>query len=222
MLVFDDELTKVHALSLGPIRTNTYIVESSGECFLIDPVGEAEKILSYLKANHLRPQFLFATHGHFDHIAAAQDLLDGGYGSCLYVHPLDRRELQNAKTMSLMIAKKPFRTPHFQEFDDELASTFHALGFQLQLLPGHTKGSSVLFRSDRKILFSGDLIINNLVVNEMPNPGEDTRALFESIQIIRESFKPETLIFPGHGPLTKLETELRFNKMIQYARLQHG
>lgn len=218
MLIYDDSITRVHRLTGGPIKTNTYIVESAGKSFLIDPVGEAAKIISYLHENNLSPLFLIATHAHFDHIAGAKELLDAKLGECLYIFDQDLPELQKAKMMSLLIAKQAFLTPAYRPINDETKNNLKNLNFEIQHLPGHTTGSIVIYRKDKKILFSGDLIVNNLVANEKPNPGENPQEMHRSIEMLQTMFAGDTLLFPGHGTLTKLETELKFNKMIQFAR----
>ena len=222
MLIFDDGNTRIHRLRLGPIKTNSYIVECKQRCFLIDPVGESEKIISYLKLNHLHPEFLFATHAHFDHVSAAKDLLEAGLGKALYLHPNDVAELKRAKTMSLLIAKQPFDVPDFTPLNEETEQSLWDFDLKIMLLPGHTKGSVILYRKDQRLVFSGDLIINNLVVHSKSNPGENVAEFKKSVDRVEKMFPPTTLIFPGHGAVTRLDIELQFNKFIRLLRTSHA
>src|SRR5699024_5484090 len=41
---------------------------------IIDPGGDAEKILQFLKDNKLIAKFILLTHGHLDHVGAAAKL----------------------------------------------------------------------------------------------------------------------------------------------------
>ena len=45
--------------------------DTSGEAILIDPGAEPERLLAAVDASGCRLTHLLATHGHFDHIAAA-------------------------------------------------------------------------------------------------------------------------------------------------------
>ena len=40
-------------------------------CAVIDPGDESNVILDYIEDNRLKPQVIFLTHGHHDHVRAA-------------------------------------------------------------------------------------------------------------------------------------------------------
>ena len=63
-------------LVLGSVSTNTYILynKQTKECIIIDPADEAKKIIETIEENALKPQAILLTHGHFDHILAADDV----------------------------------------------------------------------------------------------------------------------------------------------------
>ncbi len=60
----------------GAYQVNTYIVScpATKACVLIDPGGDAEKILHHLRENDLQALCILNTHGHADHILANTEL----------------------------------------------------------------------------------------------------------------------------------------------------
>ena len=69
-------MLKIHSMALGLYKTNCYIVhqEGSSACIIIDPGYEPETILDFLDQNHLTPEAILLTHGHFDHVGAVRTL----------------------------------------------------------------------------------------------------------------------------------------------------
>ena len=77
---------EVHTLILGPMQTNTYLLEEEGKILLIDPASKAEKIISLL--GEKKPEAILLTHGHFDHIKAVDGLYQE-YRCPVYIHEAD-------------------------------------------------------------------------------------------------------------------------------------
>ena len=71
-------MRKIHikTMVLGMLQTNCYIVSApnSKEVVVIDPADNVNKIDQYLNENDLVCKMILLTHGHFDHITAANDL----------------------------------------------------------------------------------------------------------------------------------------------------
>ena len=53
---------------------NMYILSEDNKCFVVDPGAQADDICEYIKNRNLEIQFILITHGHFDHIFAAEEL----------------------------------------------------------------------------------------------------------------------------------------------------
>ena len=61
---------------LGSVSTNCYLLKNkeTGELLIIDPADHAEIISSKIKEMQAEPKAILLTHGHYDHILAAEDL----------------------------------------------------------------------------------------------------------------------------------------------------
>ncbi|MFQ9986089.1 MAG: MBL fold metallo-hydrolase, partial [Lachnospiraceae bacterium] len=67
---------KIHKMIVGPVQTNCYLVynEESKETLIIDPGDQADRIREQIRIHQLCPCAILLTHGHFDHIMAAEEL----------------------------------------------------------------------------------------------------------------------------------------------------
>jgi len=219
MLVFEDFGFRIHKITLGSLKTNCFIIQTPGFSFVLDPVGQSDVILSYLDQHKIRPEFCLATHAHFDHIAAASDLIEKGASACLYFHENDLPEFERANTYSLLFEKRKIQLPSkTNKIDSVLIEKLRTAGLNIMNLPGHTKGSCILYSDNKKVLFTGDTILNNLIALSVPRITENTKTLKTAIEYIEQNFAHDTLIFPGHGKLTTLGVELAFNKAIRFLK----
>ena len=80
----------IESLTVGPIQANCYILgcEETREAVVIDPGGEADRILMTLARSRLKLRYIINTHGHFDHVGANKRLKDVT-GAPILIHRLD-------------------------------------------------------------------------------------------------------------------------------------
>ena len=218
MRVYRSGDTAVHRLVLGPLKTNCYIVETGAGAFVLDPVADADTIAAYCDANQIVLSFGMLTHAHFDHVGAAAGLIAGKRISALWFHPADAGELARVNTYALLIAKKRLELPPKEacrHFDAAFEQMLAGMGFAFEHLPGHTPGSCIVHSLDRKMVFTGDIILNNRVPGVRTAIGENRDQMRAAVARIAEAFQPRTLVLPGHGDLTVLETELAYNRTVK-------
>ena len=223
MLAYRALDTSIHALKLGPLGTNCYIVATPAACFILDPVDDAEGIAAYCRGNGLTPAFAMLTHAHFDHVAAAAGLVEAGMAETVWYHGADEAELGRCRTYSMLIAKRPSTLPlpeRMRHFDAGFEARLAEAGFAIRHLPSHTRGSCIVHSLDRRLLFTGDIILNNRVPGVRTAVGENRAGMRAATTAIAAEFDPRTLILPGHGKLTLLETEMAYNASIRH--LMHG
>ena len=62
--------------TLGYMGVNSYLIydKVNGKAAVFDAPAEPEKVLLFLEQNELSMEYIFLTHGHFDHIGSLNQL----------------------------------------------------------------------------------------------------------------------------------------------------
>jgi len=184
----------IDELTVGPIGTRCYVVSGVGsaDCVVIDPGEEAARVRQALAGRNLAAILL--THGHFDHIAAAGELMTPA--TQLVIHALDAPMLTdpalNASRFFLgrdIIAPEATRTVRE---GDEL--DFAGVVFRVLHTPGHTPGSVCYQAGD--IFFTGDTLFDN-GWGRTDLPGGDEHQIMESLRRLIALTRGK-VVYPGH------------------------
>jgi len=141
----------------------------------IDPSLWPERLLEKAQELGVKLKLLLNTHGHADHIAGNQQILNTG-DIKLAAHPLDLPSV-DIPTLDGTILK----------IGDGSLRTLHT--------PGHTPGS-VVFQTKDAIITGDTLFVSRCGRADFPN--SDPTALYNSLQRLKE-LPPETRVFPGHN-----------------------
>ena len=200
-------MLKVETLTLGIYQTNTYIVHDSesASCAVIDPGYDAQRILKTVSDLGLTVDAILLTHGHFDHVGAAEEIVEAT-GCKLWMSESDWSQFPNPVTAYYYpLANCDFTEVCFCEEDEHI----HAGGltFVTWHTAGHTWGS-VCFVC-QGALFSGDTLFAGSC-GRMDLPGGDRDAMHRSLERLAETEGNYT-VYPGHGPKTTLAAEKMFN-----------
>lgn len=85
---------RIQKFVVGELQANCYLVidEISDNCLIIDPGDEANLISENILRQNLKPVGIVATHGHFDHVMAANEL-QMAFNIPFYIHSKDEKIL---------------------------------------------------------------------------------------------------------------------------------
>jgi hydroxyacylglutathione hydrolase len=210
----------VEQLELGPIGTNCYVVRgdrSAPDAVVVDPSGDATEIRLRLARLGARCVAILVTHGHWDHLVGVADLAEGT-GSPVHMAAAERSLLEDPYAVATPpVAIRPYSPDVDLEGGEQLELA--GLQFDVVSVPGHSPGH-VAYATDGA-LFSGDVLFAGSV-GRTDIPGADWEVLMSSIRLVVETFPPETLVYPGHGPVTSLGDELARNPFLAELRSERS
>ncbi len=203
---------------VAPLGCNCVIVgdEERGTAIVVDPGGEAQRILSRLEELGLTCEAIVHTHTHFDHIGATQAVQEAT-GAPTMIHEKDLF-LYEGVQMQIDSFGVPLRAPEMAEIDRFLADgdTVQTGGLEADVVhtPGHSPGSICLtVAGDRPVLLAGDTLFARSV-GRSDLWGGNASQLIASIQKKLFALPDETLVICGHGPNTTIGEERRLNPFV--------
>ncbi len=191
------------------LRTNTYIVcdERTKEAMVIDPGGEAERIVEVLDILGVEEiRYIFLTHCHADHIGGIHDLKEAKGGKILISREdsegLYNKEISLADYVNMQIPELEADS----RIDDEDLIHVGDIEFKVISTPGHTKGSVSLYCEKERLIFTGDTLFSGTWGRtDLPtgNFGEIMASISDKLMLLPE----ETICYPGHGKTTMIQDE---------------
>ena len=211
---------KINVASIvsNPFQENTYIAhwEGSGDCLVVDPGLEPEKILDYLHTHQLIPAAILITHGHIDHIAGNAALKQRWPDCPLVIGAVDAPKLTDPQQNLSGAFGLPLASPP-ADVTLKDGDTYQAAGMELKVLaiPGHSTGHVVylLQGATPPLAFVGDVIFAGSV-GRTDFPDGDFDQLAHGIHDKLFTLPGATLLYSGHGPVTTVGQERRSNPFV--------
>lgn len=195
---------RIYTLQVGEIGTNCYLAASdAGNAAIVDPGAEPERIAAALERHSLTPRLILLTHGHFDHIGAAEALRQR-YHIPLYVHAADAELLSDpAKNGGKGLMRREVTAGYDHLLVDGDRIPLDELEFQIVHTPGHTKGS-VCFAAEDALLAGDTLFCRGIGRTDLY--GGSFPEIRRSLSRLA-ALEGDRRVFPGHGPATTLDAE---------------
>ena len=199
---------------VGSVSTNCYLLKNkeTGEMLIIDPGDNAGKIEQKILEMQGKPIAILLTHGHFDHILAAEEIRKK-YDVPIYADQKEEKTLQDAR-INLTAYQGNGYTLKADVYLTDL-QVEELAGFSVQMIetPGHTVGSCCYYLKDEDVLFSGDTVFCGSV-GRTDFPGSSSAAIVNSLHRLLDALPDETEVYPGHDVSTTIGYEKRYNPFV--------
>lgn len=199
---------KINKIQVGMLGTNCYIIGGEGEDgVIIDPGADAQTIKRVVKSTGVIPKEILLTHGHFDHIGAARELMEE-YGIRVRIHKADIGMLLDPE--GFWGFKMNFKAPECAEEDFLKDGDLIEVGkykIAVYHTPGHSRGSVVYMIEDS--LITGDTLFEGSI-GRTDFEGGDMSQMMESLKRLSR-LEGDYKIYAGHGEDTSLEYEKENN-----------
>ncbi|MBD3267043.1 MBL fold metallo-hydrolase [bacterium] len=176
-------------------EVNTYIIgcKETKEALLVDAGGDSPDYDAFLQTHQAKLTGIFLTHLHWDH--------DGGLDDIL-------------KRFHVPVYSMTGNTPNGQSVREGHSIPLGKVKTQVCQTTGHTP-NSIMLVVEKRLAFVGDALFAGSIGGTSSQAAQDE----EKDNILRKIFTlPEdTLICPGHGPMTTVKIEKTANPFFQNA-----
>lgn len=193
-------------ITTGSFEVNCSILSENGRAWIVDPGGEAERIISLLDKKGLEAAGILLTHAHFDHIGAVNALQAAFPDIKLTVHSNDLPVITHP-----MNCMPPDYPP--VAMPKNIIGTTDAPGCKIIETPGHTPGGVCYYFPAEKLLLAGDTLFAGSV-GRTDLPGGNMATLMRSLAKLT-SLPDDTLVIPGHGMHTTISAEKASNPFLR-------
>ena len=206
---------EVITLNSNEMAQNAYLYfdPQSKEGVVIDPGDNEQDILAAIESKGINLQCILLTHGHYDHIYAA-DEVKAQTNTPIVCHRNESAVLADPNlNLSVMIDKNISVTSD-RELDDGGEITIGAGKLKVIHTPGHTPGGICFYDEENEMIFTGDtLFMESIGRSDMHMGDHDTLigSINQKLMTLPESVK----VFSGHGLASTIGHEKANNPFIR-------
>lgn len=181
---------------------NCYLIEENGFGILIDPGLDTEKIMK--ETENVVINYILLSHCHFDHLYSLNKIRG-------------EKKVVGTKNCSLNMIRPDISLCGIEslpeascdiEMEDGEEMNFDGINVKCIHTPGHTNGSCCFLIENN--LFSGDTLFNGSI-GRCDLPTGDFKEIENSIRNKIYKIQSDVLVHPGHGTVTKIGLEKKFN-----------
>lgn len=203
---------KIEKITEPYFSENIYILvdEKTKKCAIVDPGGEKDKILNYIKRNSLKLEYILLTHAHGDHIGAVNDIKS--HIDVKVVAHSEERELllDNRKNLSYSMHCGVQELDADIYVNDKDTLDLGELKIRFIHTPGHTKGCMCIRVNNE--MFTGDTLFAGSIGRTDLYSG-NYKQIEKSLKKLCK-YEDNINIYPGHGPNSTIGIEKLSNPYI--------
>lgn len=200
---------------------NSYILkDEQNNALLVDPGYDGNHaLLDHIEKLGVNITAILISHGHYDHIDALESILIKFPDAITYISE-DEVELLSNPKLNISAFREDGSTKLCNFVPKNLVllqdnEIINILGYKIKMIktPFHTKGSCCYYLEDENLLFSGDtLFFTTIGRSDLPTGSEKTISSSLSKLI---KLPDETKVYPGHGVVTTLGREKKYNAYLR-------
>ncbi len=205
----------IYKFVFSPIEVNTYVLaDDSGDCAIIDcgcyNKNESEELENFINDKRINPVLLLNTHCHLDHVFGNRFILER-YGLRTLSGEFDELNRKDASQHALLFGLTMENPPEPAAFlADNQKVVFGKTELAALHVPGHSGGSIAFYSEKNECVFTGDaLFAGSIGRTDLPGGNYDT--LIHSIRNKLFVLPSSTVVYPGHGKETTIDTEIKSN-----------
>ena len=212
-------MLKIKSFVFSPIQENTYLLYNEfNECLIIDPgcyfPEEKDELKAFITQSGFKPKMLLNTHCHLDHVFGNKFVAET-YELMLQLHEKEKQMLELAPTSGLMY-DMPFDN-YAGDYMYLKEGDIIKLGEdELKVIeaPGHSPGHICFYCAKQNFIISGDVLFNRSI-GRADLPGGNLETLLKNIREKLFVLPDETIVYSGHGPVTTIGDEKKYNPFLQ-------
>lgn len=181
---------------------------------VIDPGDDIAEILALIRKHNLQVKQIVITHAHIDHVGGAMKLRAATGAPIL----LNQNDYALLKMLDLQAAWIGMPSPGNVEIDGSIGELDKVkvgpLVAHVMHTPGHTEGSVCLYFPAQQKLIAGDTLFAGSI-GRTDLPGGSFEKIISSLHEKVLALPDETVVIPGHGPLTTIGEERESNPFLR-------
>ncbi len=202
-------------LPVGPLQCNCSVIgdETTREAMVIDPGDDIGDVLALIRKHNLKVKQIVITHAHIDHVGGAMKLR-AATGAPILLNQNDYALLKMLDAQAAWIGvENPGKVEIDRSIDQGDTVGAGSLIAQVVHTPGHTEGSVCLYFPAEKKLIAGDTLFAGSI-GRTDLPGGSMQKIINSLHEKVLALPDETVVVPGHGPLTTIGEERESNPFL--------